>query len=188
MKLKLICLDLHGVLVDACKGFADKLNNGDCIYNQPENLGDYGAVKQYPGFLKFLSQDSTAHFWENLDFYNHVPQLVSKCRDLADEVVIVSHSTSGNCYAGSKVIAKYLGLDFISTEHKHHLAGEDVLLIDDCDANVTKFMQSGGLAITFPQKWNQFHLHSRDPYNHVAMVLDTMYQGVTIETLNTRQA
>ncbi len=183
--MKLICLDLHGVLVDATKGFAKALGEpnafGDpvCVYDDPKNLGDYHAVVQYPGFLQHLEQ-ADIPFWAELETLPHVPELIATCKDLADEVVIVSHSSSGNCYAGSKAIADKLGLDFISTEHKHYLARDGVLLIDDYEKNVNAFIAAGGSAITFPQKWNQYHEYT--DFKHIRAILER-YKS---ETLNPR--
>ncbi len=181
--MKLICLDLHGVLVDANKGFADAAGSGECVYDDPKNLGDYSAVRQYPGFGALLSNASES-FWSELEILPHVPELIAICKDLADEVVIVSHSSSGHCYTGSKAIAQKLGLDFISTEHKHYLARDGVLLIDDYEKNVDAFIAAGGLAITFPQKWNQYHEYT--DFKYVRSILAAYKKGVTLETLNPR--
>ncbi len=181
--MKLICLDLHGVLVDANKGYMQVLNGGKDMYDDPKYLGDYQAVAQYPGFLPLL-KDGSPTFWSELEILPHVPELIAICKDLADEVVIVSHSSSGNCYIGSKAIADKLGIDFISTEHKHYLARDGVLLIDDYEKNVDAFIAAGGLAITFPQKWNESHKYT--DFKYVRSILTDYKKGVTHATLNPR--
>ena len=155
MKLKLICLDLHGVLLDATQGFANVLTDGKCIYDDPKNLGDYAAISRQEGFVKLLNE-ADASFWSGLDILPHAEELIAVSKSIAESVVIVSHSCSGACYTGSAEVAKGFGLDFISTPHKHHLARKKVLLIDDYDVNIDNFLEAGGEAMTFPQKWNSY--------------------------------
>jgi len=62
----------------------------------------------------------------------------------------------------------------IVTPHKHWLAKEGTILIDDCMGNVANFVRHGGDGVIFPRHHNVYHKQEHDPVGSVKEVLNTL--------------
>jgi hypothetical protein len=64
--------------------------------------------------------------------------------------------------------------DYLMGPNKHFLARDGAVLIDDNDDKCIKFVEYGGNAILFPQKWNALKNFQGDPYEFVAQALEKL--------------
>lgn len=60
---------------------------------------------------------------------------------------------------------------FALTPHKHIFAQPGVLLIDDREENVEKFIADGGEGLVFPTRGNTLHRYASDPVDYLAAML-----------------
>ena len=105
--------------------------------------------------------DADPDFWTDLDPYPWARELVDAIRSLRFDIVITTSPSRNPSSASGKLfwlrkhgfLADH-SVDYMIGHHKHLLAGSDTILIDDSDANVRRFRESGGRAILFPQRWN----------------------------------
>jgi hypothetical protein len=99
-------------------------------------------------------------FWERINPYPWLPELLSVCQSLTDSLSLLSTpSRSPHSYSGKRRWCdKYApDIKLILTDQKHLLAAPGRLLIDDSDKNCDAFRAAGGSAILFPQHWNSNH-------------------------------
>jgi 5'(3')-deoxyribonucleotidase len=115
-------------------------------------------------------------FWENLPEKPWIDEMLylvsSKVAATYDECYLVS--SPNKCvtsYTGKvRWIRKRFGGGFdkfILTPHKHLLAAEDRLLIDDNPYNCERFIKQGGQAILFPFWGNRNRKYLEDPIGFV---------------------
>lgn len=99
-------------------------------------------------------------FWVGLRAYEWFDHLFDELKKLGHVVFLTSPAPTlaPSCVAGK---ARWLQNrygdafdDFIFTTHKHRLAHDNAVLIDDYDVNVARFCERGGHGIVFPQFWN----------------------------------
>lgn len=99
-----------------------------------------------------------ADFWANLDPYPWLDQLAAKVKEY--DTIILSHAVNPDCMVGKiQWLRKYLPWladDAIFTKDKHLLAKANRCLLDDSEVNCSAFIQNGGDAMLFPQRWNAF--------------------------------
>ncbi len=112
-------------------------------------------------------------FWVDLKMHPWVTDLIHLVMSVTDDWYVVScPSQSLAAYTGKiKWLRGIFGQDFnrfIITSHKHLLAQENVVLVDDREATVKKFIVAGGKGVVFPSPHN--HLYELD--NPVKYVKD----------------
>lgn len=101
------------------------------------------------------------NLWTDLPEYEWFAELLQALRAIGD-VTFLSSGTYAPWSLSGKL--KWLQLrfgtdfqDYIFTASKHLLASPHSILIDDYEANVTRFQRHGGKAVLFPQIWNRNH-------------------------------
>lgn len=121
-----------------------------------------------------------SHFWEWLKPLPWYREVLAQVKSLTDDWLLVTSPglcAKWNCpdsasYLGkAEWIKKHLGNDaltrYVPTIHKHALANNNTILIDDSFDNCTKFRQHGGGAIVFPTLHNHLWYISGDPMSVV---------------------
>lgn len=109
-------------------------------------------------------------FWSGLKLHPWAMDLIAIVRGCTSDWYIVSSpSRSLAAYAGKiKWLKRIFGQHFtryVITNHKHLLAKEEVVLIDDSSANLLRFIAAGGSTILFPSPGNS--LEGTDPIEYV---------------------
>lgn len=152
-----ILIDMDGVIADfvspSLKAAAIPLSHDEC------NMWNY-----FSGFMtedEFWSAiESVDGFWDSLKPYEWAYELVEMCRRIAPVYFCSSPARHKSC-AGAKIhwlrehgFLKGTDDRFILTRHKHLLANNGTVLIDDGKHNIDAFRGAGGSAITFPMPWN----------------------------------
>lgn len=177
-----VFLDMDGVLVDFARP-AFKLHGVEYA-NYPVGFG-WDII----GAINFISPRpiSESEFWGKMDeyFWATLPK-TSLCDKLVtaaigyfgvENVAILTSGGSPEAACGKLRWIKHnlpIGMDVLIGASKHLLAGPSTLLIDDCDAQVDKFRESGGEAILVPRAWNSSRAtESTDKY--VLKVLDSYH-------------
>ena len=165
--MKIFC-DLDGVLCDLVAGMIPfyGFDNYE-IPNHSYNFEDWTFYAEGNPFkisnnsLSNLFEDQ--YFWESLPKYSWSDKLLKKCFKLVGEenVFILSAPSGGaSCHGKLNWLKKNypeIGDRYILTPHKHLLAQDDAILIDDSDWKVDKFRENRGHAVLFPQDWNSNH-------------------------------
>jgi 5'(3')-deoxyribonucleotidase len=176
MEIKTILCDLDGVIVDFV--------GGSCALHgrSPDEINWDADAWSYWNRLNISSEDfwgaidrKGPAFWAGLECYPWAAELVIECnRAVGSENVYActSPSSDPSSAAGKVQWMKYRTVSFkprnyIITPHKHLLANEHTLLIDDSDANVQAFMAAGGLAVLVPQPWNTNAMHIEDRLGYI---------------------
>lgn len=130
---------------------------------------------------------SDSHFWKatkvgtwwlDLEPYDYAKEFVAKVREKHEVVFSTSPGIDSKC-ASQKVewLRKHKLMsrsknDFMLGPRKELMAGSGAVLIDDSDANVSRFMDAGGTAILFPQPWNELRILSADKIGYTLQELE----------------
>lgn len=160
MLIERIMLDLDGVLVDFCGAVAQLFERPNYVPVEYDFLAELAGSEA--AFWRKI--DATPHFWENLPAYPWTQALLYLAKEQADNVVIASHPHNKASEAGKrKWLAKHhckLPCHFSADKTVH--AEPHRILIDDCEQNVHRWNQKGGVAILFPQPWNANRWYADD--------------------------
>jgi 5'(3')-deoxyribonucleotidase len=104
-------------------------------------------------------EDAGVDFWLSLDRYDEAKKLLWELHKLDHKVYIASdpgdwaYSLQGKVnWLRDNTHARFNNYCF--TKHKHLLADEDSILIDDNLNNLADFNRAGGYAIRYPRPWN----------------------------------
>lgn len=116
--------------------------------------------------------EAGAEFWQSLPLKEGAGQLTSFLEYYKlDWYVLTSPSMCPSSYVGKLNWCRQMfGYRFdrlIPTRHKHLLAKEGTILIDDNSNNVYKFVESGGSAIIYPTNGNCLFELSDRPIKYV---------------------
>lgn len=115
-------------------------------------------------------------FWANLPVLPWAAELAALVTGLTEDWwVVTSQSRCDQCYPGKVDWCRNFfgaGAAFdegrvIPLRAKYLLANPDVVLVDDCDENVDRFVAAGGWGVTFPAHHNKMHHHKSDPMARV---------------------
>lgn len=122
-------------------------------------------------------------FWMKLNalpWFDAVINLVSEYSD--DWYIITSPSQSAYSHLGKVLwIQQHFGATFdrcVITPHKHLFAHSGTILIDDREENCRKFVEHGGLSLTFPSLGNRFHKSAADPVPFLRACLLVLLEGM----------
>jgi rfaE bifunctional protein nucleotidyltransferase chain/domain len=174
-------IDLDGVLVDTHGAMARLLG----LDLRPETLKGRWELDR----VFNLPSDWFAMFGP--DFWESAPW-TSDGRDILhvgldhfppESVFLCSSPTRDSSSAMGKLrwIERHLDESwlrrYVLTPCKHLLARPNVVLIDDCDANVRQFVGLGGQAILVPRPWNSFYAFQGNVPEIMARRLETMKGG-----------
>ena len=167
--LEHIFVDMDGVLADTIGQIA-KLNGLDPKDFEKRWAAD-NAGNYHPHHLLNTTHDELwdkiaaegEAFWSTIEPYNHVQDLMWLVSEAVSERwdVLTSPQPNIGCYVGKIRWLKAQFGQLFTRMHLHSnknlLAGRGRVLIDDFDQNCSKWVQAGGIAITFPQPWNRLH-------------------------------
>jgi len=99
-----------------------------------------------------------AAFWEQLEPYPWVHDMVRGCQEFAPTTILTSPSLDPMAAAGKVAwMQRVLGRDFrdfLIGPDKPSCARPGAVLIDDRDSGCEAFIAAGGHAVVFPQPWN----------------------------------
>ncbi len=149
-----ILLDMDGVL---CDFYAAALEACD-LPRDTQPVWDFWSP--YITTEEFWQRiHDRAYFWEDLEPYPWMQDLVDACRSLG-QVWFCSAPGPDRDSASGKLawLRRHKLLDgdnYILTPHKHLLSAADRILIDDSVHNVSRFVHAKNSgALLFPQPWN----------------------------------
>lgn len=188
MKNLTILLDMDEVLVDfvsgACQAHGitkDQLHavQEPGVWNSALPLGRIIGSEVSPSDFWKPIHDQGERFWDELGPLPWIDKIIEMVSKITDEWHIASApARHEGCYSGKvKWLKRKFGPtfdQFCLTPHKHLFAKEGVLLIDDREENITKFIAAGGQGLIFPTIGNSLHEYRNDPVAHLAMSLETL--------------
>jgi 5'(3')-deoxyribonucleotidase len=166
-------LDLDGVLTDFVKAACDRY--GRCPYANGKNAGEWDIVK--------LLGVNPTDFWSGCgrDFWAHLPwtadgrQILDECeRTFGRQNVCLLTSppdTPGSVQGKLDWVHRELPAyrrRVLVGAAKEFCAGPSRVLVDDSDANVSRFEDAGGRAVLVPRPWNRGHPHAGRAFDAVA--------------------
>lgn len=156
-----VMLDMDGVLVNFIQGAIS-------IHGKPLKHDEVDTWNFHKKFWQMSSADffkpMEFDFWTQLERYDWAYHVTTAINDVVTDnetFYCTSPSDNKGCIDGKKFWLRTYGFhgdnheQFIPIRRKDLLAGPDVLLIDDSDHNVAAFRNAGGMAILFPQPWNE---------------------------------
>ena len=163
MKQSVIYLDMDGVICDFVGGLIRAHNRDDLLerYKKKEypitwNMeGELGSEEELWVPCDYMG----SNFWRELEPYPSYERVIEILDESGIDWYICSHARNDHeSYAGKiEWIHDYLGIDFeniILTKHKHLLAHDKALLIDDNITNCVNFINNGGRVYKWKQPWN----------------------------------
>lgn len=187
--MKRLFLDLDGVVVDLLTAICNS-GIGKKFGLTPElatpELSDFFGMTRDDFWRQFNSID----FWENLPKYSWSDQLVEFCYKNFDLYILTSPSwTATDCASGKLLWLKnnYPKLAdekrMILSNKKHIFANKNSILLDDTANKCELFADNGGLAILFPQIYNQkfckdIRVRMPKSYNAVISILTEILNNV----------
>lgn len=117
-------------------------------------------------------------FWSGLERLSGAIHVLDLVKSITPDWYIVS--APSHCHTSHvgkiKWLKKQFGEEFnrfVLTPHKHLFAKPGVVLIDDREENVRKFIRAGGEALVYPTIGNSLHGYRDDPVGYLAMSLGT---------------
>jgi hypothetical protein len=151
-----ILIDVDGVL-------ADFITASLRVHGQPNfEVTEWNYFKEMGLSATKFWAGIDAHgaaFWADIEPYPWKDHLLQMAQGVAPFTLATSPSLNPLCAAGKiQWMRKHIEEsfhDYMIGTRKQLMARPDVLLIDDSDANVARFMDAGGQAVLFPQPWNE---------------------------------
>ena len=177
-----ILVDLDEVLVDFIGGACRAWGVEPSLVRKHWPIGEWDIVPPLAVALNRPEPMSQSEFWEQLEgkeefwtglrahsWLGELLALVSMTTD--DWFIVSSPSLCPSSHSGKvRWLKDFFGRKFtrfILTNHKEILAGSQVILIDDSDRNIEKFVDNGGRGIIFPAHHNTKYAFANDPLHYV---------------------
>ncbi len=165
-----VFLDIDGVMADLVEAIADfhKLPNP---FGEKSNLGKYFLHELIGLTEKEIWEPLSEDFWANLPLTAEAERIMSTILEFfpEEQVCFLSAPTQSPSSAAGKMIwikkhfpSFWSDRRFLLGAAKHFCASEKALLIDDHEANITRFIQNGGRAVLYPRPWNSLHCFGSD--------------------------
>jgi hypothetical protein len=171
VKYEYVFLDMDGVLADFMGGAHKAHGREYDVATYPKGCWEIADHWQMPVDEFWAGIHAVRYFWELLDFYPWMNELLTLAAEHGSEVkLLTSPARSPFCYSGKRAWCDQFipkGIELIICKSKHLIAGPNRLLIDDGDHNVDPWRKHGGQAILFPQPWNDYWHMADDPMAHV---------------------
>jgi 5'(3')-deoxyribonucleotidase len=150
-----ILLDMDGVLSNFVKGACEAHGKP----YEPEKLTQFDMAAHWGITVqKFWEPLQDKSFWEGLEPYPWAEDLLSKLRAIAPVTICTAPSQSHDCGAGKlSWLERELSIssrDVVLCNKKWLLARPRHILIDDSPRKADDFARHGGIAVLFPQPWN----------------------------------
>ena len=186
----IIFVDMDGVLADfmgrAAKLFGTTVEDMTVpgVYNAVEGLGlsdddmwkkiETDAPNIYDELEPYPWMDLLMRTLEGLVGQENVGILSSPASESAEQ--------AARCVAGKvrwiwKHLPCYYKRYFLGSA-KQMLAKPDVILIDDSDKKINRWVRAGGRGILFPQRWNSLYHKADERFGYVNSRLAVMMAGV----------
>lgn len=133
-------------------------------YTMETALSKYtGKEVTYEDFFKAI--DNQTDFWENMPWLPWGKALIELLNSFKKDYNVDWHVVTSPMHCASSYLGKTLWLkrefgrtftNFAITPHKELFAKDTVMLIDDKEDNINKFIECGGKALLFPAYHNLF--------------------------------
>lgn len=162
-RCRTVFVDMDGVVADFVGGVFKHFNFDASNYNP---RGDYDLTKylDIPTGEFWSRLDTNETFWESLEPTPEAFQLMELLESRVPSSSIYFLSSPAlhpNCFHGKAVWVHKHFPEYISrlilTQHKHFLAAQDRLLVDDNNGNINSFRDSRGRGVLFPRPWNSLY-------------------------------
>lgn len=178
MKITHVLLDMDGVLADFFSLALARLN---ARYPQ-SHISPKEYVIQHANFnmaevfgitaTQFWDTIEGNFFWSDLARMRHALELIDKLKTLDIPFTIASSPSYHPSCIPEKIswLKQMLGIKMTECmfgSAKHLMAKPDVLLIDDLQKNVDKFIAAGGQAVCVPSNWNTLDLDFNTIWNKI---------------------
>ena len=141
----------------------------ECGYDMVKAYNKLGPQKLTPDqFWRYLPTE----VWWTAPMSHEAKVLLSWARaKVGDQNVFIAtkptrcpYSASGKVLWIQSNLPSGMHRNYNITPHKHLMANEHTLLVDDSEKNVMKFVANGGRAILMPRPWNKaYDQHLRLP-------------------------
>ena len=166
-----ICLDIDDVLADWRGGIRRLFNYKGEFLSKNADVDIGIPMEEFWHKVANAKED----FWLNLDIYPHAIELYQACANYGEVILLTSPS-------GWKEVSPWASLgkilwiqhhfgpnfqDYLIGKPKHFCSHYESVLIDDTEANITKFDEHGGYGIVFPQNYNSKAKFAGDPMKYV---------------------
>jgi 5'(3')-deoxyribonucleotidase len=182
MTIKTVILDLDEVLADfvgaACfthgtsvEKLWDVWEPGEWDMSKPLGISSNEFWRE----IRLEGSD----FWENLSPTPWMEELIHLVDSSFPEWhIVTAPDNTPECHLGKvRWIKEYLGKSFNNfsiTPHKHLFAQPGVVIIDDRQSTVEKFISYGGQGILFPAHHNANYQLKSDPMDHIRNQLNQL--------------
>lgn len=125
-------------------------------------------------------------FWVGLTPLRWAHDLLRLITEITDDWFIVSSpSQCVGAYSGkARWVQQFLGDGFdrlVITNHKHLLAKPGVILIDDREESVRKFIAVGGDGLTFPSRHNYLYQYANDPVSYLSHLFKERHDALQVQ-------
>lgn len=176
-----LLMDMDGVLLDwdaaACKANGvdvEDMNlqrgNGEYWIHRPLGVAKNGKPMTDEEIWKPIARGGVT-FWYRINPLPWFDEMIDWV-DLMEGFIVSDPRGSINAITGKieslrKHAPQIPTHRFIPTGHKHLLAKEGVILIDDNEETITKFRAAGGSGILFPTLGNSLFKLRNDPVKYV---------------------
>ena len=187
MKIFRLLVDMDGVLVDfdsgACKAHGVTLE----AMNQRRTPGEWNICKPL-GEAKRGEALTLEEFWRPINrlsftFWTGLRPLpwfkvmLDLMEQFSESYVVTAPSRNTGSLGGKleslRTLTRDLEFDrMIPTPHKHVLAQQGVVLIDDRESTILNFEKCGGTGVLFPTLGNRLYKHAADPMKKVIEQLE----------------
>ena len=182
MSDRVIYLDMDGVVCDFVKRAVEEFiphqaDRFDFMLRWPK--GDYDICKLLgvkPKKFWKVVEGYGWQWWAALALYEDAQGLYEWLSNFGRVVYASTPTLSPDCVKGKlDWIQQQHGVhfrDYVFTPDKTLLAGHNTFLVDDCDANIEKFIDAGGNGIVWARPWNREELPSGSRRAYVAERLE----------------
>jgi 5'(3')-deoxyribonucleotidase len=150
-------VDMDGVLVDFVGGVTDLVG-----YHDAWPYGEYDICKVVGVNIWPLLEKAGLQWWVDLHPTDEADELIQLISHY--DYYICTSPTLDPMSAAGKMIwlrSHYPQImkdrRFFITPHKHLLAHDHNILIDDSDEQITRWHACGGVGVTMPRPWNKYH-------------------------------
>jgi hypothetical protein len=176
MKYECVFVDMDGVLCDFISG-AHEAHGRKYVHEEyPRGCWEIADHWGITGNAFWGGIDAKYDFWESLNPYPWMGEVLDLARSAGNEVkLLTSPSKSPLCYYGKRAWCdKHVphDIELIICKSKRFLASPHRLLIDDGDHNVKPWREAGGVAVLFPQPWNDGWDFRHDPVGNTRLAVE----------------
>lgn len=151
MGIKTILLDLDGVVTNFHLASLQEHGRPELYAQWPADAYD---IHETLGISveEFWHRLDTFQFWAEMPKTEHADAIIEACLATGLEVYFCTSAARGFSASGKEywMRTNYPKIGWVMTRHKHLLARDDRLLLDDWEVNVKKFGAAGGNAVMVP--------------------------------------